>query len=171
MKKLQIAVIGYNSDKSNPLTNKIAYDVGRSIARADGVLICGGLGGVMENACKGAKAEGGVTVGIIPQEDFSCANEYCDIVIASGIGYARDFLVATSADAIVVVGGGVGTLVELCVGYMLKKTIVAIPESGGTAEIYGGKYLDERRRILILTAKDADSAIRMILKQVSKEGI
>jgi hypothetical protein len=122
----------------------------------------------MENACKGAKAEGGVTVGIIPQEDFSCANEYCDIVIASGIGYARDFLVATSADAIVVVGGGVGTLVELCVGYMLKKTIVAIPESGGTAEIYGGKYLDERRRILILTAKDADSAIRMILKQVSK---
>ena len=122
----------------------------------------------MENACKGAKAEGGVTVGIIPQEDFSCANEYCDIVIASGIGYARDFLVATSADAIVVVGGGVGTLVELCVGYMLKKTIVAIPESGGTAEIYGGKYLDERKRILILTAKDADSAIRMILKQVSK---
>lgn len=164
MRKLQIAVIGYNSDKSNSLTNKVAYEVGRAIARANGVLICGGLGGVMENACKGAKDEGGITVGIIPQEGLSCANEFCDIVIASGIGYARDFLVATSADGIIVVGGGVGTLVELCVGYMLKKTIVTIPHSGGTAELYGGKYLDERRSILIMTARDADSAVDIILK-------
>ena len=81
----------------------------------------------MENACKGAKEHGGLTVGIIPQEDFTYANNFCDIVIASGIGYARDFIVATSADGIIVVGGGVGTLLELCVGYMLKKTIVTIP--------------------------------------------
>ena len=109
MRKLQIAVIGYNSDKSNSLTDKIAYQVGREIAKADGALICGGLGGVMENACKGAKEHGGLTVGIIPQEDFTYANNFCDIVIASGIGYARDFIVATSADGIIVVGGGVGT--------------------------------------------------------------
>src|SRR5262245_5572423 len=164
MRKLQIAVIGYNSDKSNSITDKIAYEVGRAIAKANGVLICGGLGGVMENACRGAKDQGGITIGIIPQEDFSCANEFCDIVIASGIGYARDFLVATSADGIIVVGGGVGTLVELCVGYMLKKPIVTIPNSGGTAEFYGGKYLDERKSILIETAKDADKAVEIILK-------
>lgn len=164
MRKLQIAVIGYNSDKSDSITDKIAYEVGRAIAKANGVLICGGLGGVMEKACRGAKDQGGITVGIIPQEDFSCANEYCDIVIASGIGYARDFLVATSADGIIVVGGGVGTLVELCVGYMLKKPIITIPYSGGTAKLYGGKYLDERRSILIETAKDADKAVEIILK-------
>ncbi len=163
MRKLQIAVIGYNSDKSNFLTDKVAYEVGREIAKANATLICGGLGGVMENACKGAKEHGGLTVGIIPQEDFTYANNFCDIVIASGIGYARDFIVATSADGIIVVGGGVGTLLELCVGYMLKKTIVTIPNTGGTAEIYGGKYLDERKRILISTASDAESAVQLIV--------
>ena len=163
MRKLQIAVIGYNSDKSNFLTDKVAYEVGREIAKANATLICGGLGGVMENACKGAKEHGGLTVGIIPQEDFTYANNFCDIVIASGIGYARDFIVATSADGIIVVGGGVGTLLEVCVGYMLKKTIVTIPNTGGTAEIYGGKYLDERKRILISTAGDAESAVQLIV--------
>ena len=163
MRKLQIAVIGYNSDKSNFLTDKVAYEVGREIAKANATLICGGLGGVMENACKGAKEHGGLTVGIIPQEDFTYANNFCDIVIDSGIGYARDFIVATSADGIIVVGGGVGTLLELCVGYMLKKTIVTIPNTGGTAEIYGGKYLDERKRILISTAGDAESAVQLIV--------
>lgn len=168
MRKLQIAVIGYNSDKSNSLTDKIAYQVGREIAKADVALICGGLGGVMENACKGAKEHGGLTVGIIPQEDFTYANNFCDIVIASGIGYARDFIVATSADGIIVVGGGVGTLLELCVGYMLKKTIVTIPSTGGTAEIYSGKYLDERKRILILAASDAESAVQLIVNSSKK---
>ena len=168
MRKLQIAVIGYNSDKSNFLTDKVAYEVGREIAKANATLICGGLGGVMENACKGAKEHGGLTVGIIPQEDFTYANNFCDIVIASGIGYARDFIVATSADGIIVVGGGVGTLLELCVGYMLKKTIVTIPNTGGTAEIYGGKYLDERKRILILTASDAESAVQLIFNSSKK---
>jgi uncharacterized protein (TIGR00725 family) len=163
VRKLQIAVIGYNSDKSNFLTDKVAYEVGREIAKANAALICGGLGGVMESACKGAKEHGGLTVGIIPQEDFTYANNFCDIVIASGIGYARDFIVATSADGIIVVGGGVGTLLELCVGYMLKKTIVTIPNTGGTAEIYGGKYLDERKRILISTASDAESAVQLIV--------
>jgi len=163
VKKLQIAVIGYNSDKSNFLTDKVAYEVGREIAKANAALICGGLGGVMENACKGAKEHGGLTVGIIPQEDFTYANNFCDIVIASGIGYARDFIVATSADGIIVVGGGVGTLLELCVGYMLKKTIVTIPNTGGTAEIYSGKYLDERKKILILAASDAESAVQLIV--------
>ena len=75
---------------------------------------------------------------------------------------------ATSADGIIVVGGGVGTLLELCVGYMLKKTIVTIPNTGGTAEIYGDKYLDERKRILISTASDAESAVQLILNSSKK---
>ena len=168
MRKLQIAVIGYNSDKSNYLTDKVAYEVGREIAKADAALICGGLGGVMENASKGAKENGGLTDGIIPHEDFAYANNFCDIVIASGIGYARDFIVATSADGIIVVGGGVGTLLELCVGYMLKKTIVTIPNTGGTAELYSGKYLDERKRILVLAASDAESAVQLIINSSKK---
>ena len=125
MRKLQIAVIGYNKDRCSEDAKKIAYDTGKEIARANAVLVCGGLGGVMESACKGAKENGGTTVGIIPQEEFSYANEFCDIVVCTGIGYARDFVVASSADGIIAIGGGVGTLIEMGVGYMTKKTIVA----------------------------------------------
>jgi uncharacterized protein (TIGR00725 family) len=163
VRKLQIAVIGYNKDRCTNIASKMAYEVGKEIARAGAVLICGGLGGVMESACKGAKENGGTTVGIIPQEEFLYANEYCDIVVCTGIGYARDFVVASSADGIIAVGGGVGTLIELGVGYMTKKTMVAISGSGGVADIYGGKFLDERNRVSIIVAKDAKTAVEMIL--------
>ena len=164
MRRLQIGVIGYNQDKSNEKTDKIAYEVGTEIAKAGAILICGGLGGVMEYACKGAKEHGGLTVGIIPQEEVQFANKFCDVVIATGIGYARDFVVSTSADGIIAVGGGVGTLIELCVGYMLKKILVTIPSSGGTAERFGGRYLDDRKRVFVHTSQNAYSAVKVILE-------
>ncbi|MGI0023699.1 MAG: TIGR00725 family protein [Nitrososphaera sp.] len=161
MRKTQIAVIGYDTDCTDT-ARKLAYEVGKEVARAGAVLVCGGLGGVMESACKGAREGNGTTVGIIPQEEFSFANDYCDIVVCTGIGFARDFIVASSADGMIVVGGGVGTLIELGVGYMIKKTIVAIAGSGGVADTYGDKYLDERRRVKIMLAKDAKSAVKLI---------
>jgi hypothetical protein len=163
VRKLQIAVVGYNNECTD-VARRIAYEVGREVAKAGAVLVCGGLGGVMESACKGARELGGLTVGIIPQEDFSYANEFCDVVVCTGIGYARDFIVASSADGIIAVGGGVGTLIEISVGYMIKKTVVAISGSGGTADAYAGRYLDERNRVIILSAPDAASAVKMIIK-------
>ena len=164
MRKLQIGVIGYNDDRCSGVAREIAYKVGKEIALSGSVLICGGLGGVMEAACKGAKEANGDTVGIIPQDKFSFANKFCDIVICSGIGFARDFIVATSSDGIIAVGGGIGTLIEMSVGYMIKKKIVAISPSGGVSEVYAGKYLDERKRVLIESAPDAKSAVQAILK-------
>lgn len=161
VRKLQIAVIGYNKECPE-VAKKVAYDVGRKVAEAGALLVCGGLGGVMEAACRGAKDSGGTTLGIIPQEDFSYANEFCDIVVCTGIGFARDFIVASSADGIIAVGGGIGTLIEMGVGYMTRKTIVAIAGTGGVAEMYGGKYLDERNRVMILAAPDAKTAVEMI---------
>ena len=162
MHKLQIAVIGYNKDRCTDIASKMAYEVGKEIAYAGAVLICGGLGGVMESACKGAKENGGTTVGIIPQEEFVYANEYCDIVICTGLGYARDFIVASSADGIIAVGGGVGTLIELSVGYITRKSMVAISGTGGVADMYGGKFLDERNMVPITVVKDAKTAVEMI---------
>lgn len=164
MRKLQIGVIGYNDDRCSEVAKEIAHKVGKEIALSGSVLICGGLGGVMEAACKGAKEANGNTVGIIPQDKFSFANQFCDIVICSGIGFARDFIVATSSDGIIAVGGGIGTLIEMSVGYMIKKKIVAISPSGGVSEVYAGKYLDERKRVLIESAPDAKSAVQAILK-------
>jgi uncharacterized protein (TIGR00725 family) len=163
VRKVQIAVIGYNKDSCTDAAAKAAYEVGKEVAQAGAVLVCGGLGGVMESACRGANENGGTTVGIIPQEEFSYANQYCNVVICTGIGYARDFIVASSADGIIAVGGGVGTLIEMGVAYMTKKIIVAMAGSGGVADMYGGKFLDERNRVPITVAKDARTAVEIIL--------
>jgi len=154
VRKFQIAVVGYNKDRCTEQARNLAYEVGKEVARAGAVLICGGLGGVMESACKGAKEINGFTIGIIPQEEgiipqeeFSFANGFCDVVICTGIGFARDFIIASSADGIIAIGGGVGTLIEMAAGYMSKKAIVVIAGSGGVADTYAGKYLDERNRV------------------------
>ena len=101
VKKRQILVIGHNTNGCTPEHEKVAYAVGAEIAKSDSVLITGGLGGVMTAAAHGAKDAGGLTVGIIPQADASEANEYCDIVIPTGMGLTRDFLNALTADGIV----------------------------------------------------------------------
>ena len=167
MKKIQIGVIGYNYDASlPPKTLDIAYEVGKEVAKKNAILVCGGLGGVMEYACKGAKDNGGLTVGIIPQEDYSHANRFCDIVICSGVGKSRDFIVSYSSDGIISVGGGVGTLIELCVGYMAKKIMVSIEDSGGVSDKYGGNYLDERKRIKIEKSKSPSFAVDFIIQKL-----
>jgi uncharacterized protein (TIGR00725 family) len=163
---VQIAVIGYNGDRCTEAAAKAAYEAGKEIAKAGATLVCGGLGGVMEQACRGAKDAGGLTIGIIPQDDFSFANRYCDVVICSTIGFARDFIVACSADGIIAIGGGVGTLTELSVAYMMKKPMVALKGSGGIADRYGGTYLDERKRVKISVARDAKTAVKTILKEL-----
>ena len=163
MRKFQIAVIGYNEENCTDEAAKLALQVGREIARSGSVLICGGLGGVMEAACKGAKENNGTIVGIIPQQEFSFANPYCDIVICTGMGFARDLLVATSADGIIAIGGGAGTLIELAVGYMIKKTMVVVSGSGGVSESYAGRFLDGRRLTPLILANDAYSAVRLII--------
>jgi uncharacterized protein (TIGR00725 family) len=107
-----------------------------------------------------AKDNQGLTIGILPQGDFESANKFCDVVISTGIGFSRNFIVATSVDGIIVVGGGVGTLIEISVGYMLKKMMVAMSDSGGIADHYGGKYMDERKRIKIKKERSKESNTR-----------
>lgn len=165
MRKYQIAVIGYNKDRCTEHSRNIAFEVGKEIARSGSILICGGLGGVMEAACRGAKKYDGLTIGIIPQEEFSFANKFCDVVICTGIGFARDIIVATSADGIIAIGGGVGTMIELGVGYIKNKLMVVVAGSGGVSDRYGGKFLDERKIVPLMIAKDARSAVEMVLKQ------
>ena len=167
MKNRQILVIGNNDDGCTPESEKIAYEVGSEIAKSNSVLITGGLGGVMRAACHGAQESGGITVGIIPQDDSSHANEFCDIVIPSGMGLTRDFLNALSADGVIVIGGGSGTLSEICAAYMHKKPIVALKNSGGTASKYSDTYLDHRKNIKIVGVETPQDAIKYILENIS----
>ena len=166
-KKIQILIVGHNENGFTPVAAILAYETGMEVAKSGAVLITGGLEGVMKAACHGAKDAGGLTVGIIPQNDPSFANEYCDIVIPSGMGLARDFLNALSADGVIMIGGGSGTLSETCAAYMYKKPIVAIKNSGGVAEKYIDQYLDHRKNVLIIGVSSPKEAVRLILEKIN----
>ncbi len=127
-RKVCISVIGSgNSDGTlSPEIAKIANEVGREIAVRGAVLICGGLGGVMTEAAKGAKEKGGLTIGIIPGENPNSANPYIDISIPTGLGFARNVLVAYSGDAIIAVSGRLGTLSEISFALIRKKPVIGI---------------------------------------------
>ena len=166
----QIAVIGYSEDGFLPEHGRAAFEVGRCVAESGSVLITGGLGGVMEEACRGASEAGGITMGIIPQEEAGAANRYCQIVVPSGMGMTRDFLNALAADGLIIVGGGVGTLSEACAAYMHGKPTVAVLGTGGIADAYAGKYLDHRRRSKIVGAATPGGAVRALIAMIGGRG-
>ena len=128
--------------------------------------ITGGLGGVMKAASKGAKDSGGITVGIIPQNDKSEANEFCDIIIPTGIGLMRDFLNVLSADGVIAIGGGSGTLSEICAAYMYSKPIVVLKNSGGTATKFTDQYLDHRKNVKIIGVETPKDAVELIFEKI-----
>jgi uncharacterized protein (TIGR00725 family) len=110
-KKRLIAVIGGNQCSSQEA--QVAEEVGRELARQGAILVCGGLGGVMEAACRGASSEGGITIGILPGDSRQAANPYVQIPIVTGLGYARNIAVVKSAQAVIAVAGSYGTLSEI----------------------------------------------------------
>jgi len=138
------------------------------IAKSDSVLITGGLGGVMAAASHGAHDTNGLTVGIIPQDDATMANEFCDIVIPTGMGLARDFLNALTADGVIIVGGGSGTLSEVCAAYMYKKPMVAIRNIKSSIEPYIDGFLDHRENIKIVGVDTPRDAVKKILELITK---
>jgi len=125
------------------------------------ILITGGLGGVMGAASRGAKEGRGLVVGIIPQDSKTDANSFCDVVIATGIGYARDFVTANSADAVIIVGGGAGTLIEVAAAYQKRIPIIAIKNTGGVADRYANDYVDDRRTERIMVAASPIEAVKV----------
>jgi uncharacterized protein (TIGR00725 family) len=116
---MQVAVIGAGA--CSEAEREAAYTVGRILAENHVTLVCGGLGGVMEAACRGAREHGGHTVGIMP--DSREGNPYLDTVIRTDMGHARNIIVVQSADAVVAVGGREGTLSEIAVALKIKKPV------------------------------------------------
>ena len=166
-KRIQILIIGHNTNGCTEEHSRIAYETGSEVAKAGHVLITGGLGGVMEAASHGAHDSNGLSVGIIPQGDASMANGYCDIVIPTGMGLTRDFLNALSADGIIIIGGGSGTLSEICAAYMHKKPMVAIRNLGGVTAQFIDKYVDHRENIRIVGVDTPKQAVEKILELIT----
>ena len=142
-----IAVVGAGDDVA-PQLLAVAQAVGGELARRGAVVVTGGLGGVMEAACRGARTAGGTTLAILPGDDRAAANDYVDVAVATGMGELRNGLVVRSADALVAIGGGPGTLSEIALALKARKPVAGIR----TWEIEG-----------VLPAADAAEAVALVL--------
>jgi uncharacterized protein (TIGR00725 family) len=132
MKKI-IAVIGSDGEVSKEVS-LIAETIGAEIAKRGFVLCCGGRGGVMESACRGARKHDGLTVGILPSLDKSQANRFLDIVIPTSLGFARNSIVVSAPDVVIAIYGSVGTLSEIALALNYHKPVVVVEKSGGVAD-------------------------------------
>ena len=121
---LLVAVVG--SAACDEAVAALARAVGQEIGRRGAVLVCGGRGGVMEAACQGAKAQGGITIGILPGTDRREANRYVDIPVVTGLGDARNAVIVRSADAVIAVSGGYGTLSEIGLALKMRRPVVGL---------------------------------------------
>lgn len=150
LRKPIIGVIG--AGQCTPEISAVAEEVGKLIARNGGILICGGLGGVMEAASRGAKDEGGITIGVLPGDDPEDANRYIDIPVVTGLGHARNIIIAKSSDVLIAISGSYGTLSEIAFGLLFNKSTISI----------GSWELDERI-IRVSTAREAvDKAFEIL---------
>jgi uncharacterized protein (TIGR00725 family) len=145
-RQLQIGVIG-GRDVSTEII-KIAESIGQLIAERNAILICGGLGGVMEAACRGAKTVGGITVGILPVASKEEANPHVDIVIPTGMGVARNAVVIHSSDGVIAVDGSYGTLSEIAFALQCRVPLVVLK----SWEIDGS----------VISAEDPEEAVEML---------
>jgi hypothetical protein len=166
MKKL-ISICGSDVGDENLSKNalKIAEEVGSLIAKKDGVVVCGGHGGIMEAACRGAKKENGITVGIMPYEKDE-ANKFIDIAIPSGIGNFRNYLVSRTGDVTIAIGGRWGTLNEISFRMILNRPLILIRGTGGCVEEITNKCIMngiESNYYMVDSAKEAvDKAFELI---------
>ena len=155
-KKKFIAVIG--SGDCSPQEARLAEDTGREIARHGTVLVCGGLGGVMEAACRGATLAGGLTIGILPGDSRRSANPYVQIPIVTNLGEARNVILVKTAQAVIAIGGGYGTLSEI--GHALKNNIPVVGLN--TWQLFRDGILEAA----IITAKDPADAVHKAISLI-----
>ncbi len=155
-KKTLIAVIGASQASAAEL--RAAEEVGRLIARSGATLVCGGLGGVMEAACRGAASEDGLTIGILPGDSRQSANDFVQIPVVTGIGYARNVAVVKSAQAVIAIGGSFGTLSEIA--YALQSGLPVIGLDTWHISRNG------KHQQAIITAASPDEAVHKALEMI-----
>lgn len=122
--------MGPGSGDASPEHEAAAEEVGRALGRAGATVVCGGLGGVMAAACRGARAGGGMTVGLLPGLDRADGNRWLDVVVPTGLGEARNVLVVRAADVVVAVGGSHGTLSEIAFALKTGTPVVGLQSWG-----------------------------------------
>jgi uncharacterized protein (TIGR00725 family) len=153
-----IAVCGASAATEDE--REAAFAVGRLLAARDAVVVCGGLGGVMEAACRGAAEAGGISLGLLPGDDPAAANPFVTVAIPTGLGELRNGLIAHACRAMIAIGGGWGTLSEVGLMLRLGRPVCAIRSwelipPGGAGDA-----------VPVHRAADADAAVSWVLDQI-----
>lgn len=170
MRKIQIGVMGSCSDLNySKKIERYAFETGYWIAKNKSVLIFGAekdTDSLSSAACRGAKKGKGFTVGITYEKGLNVIEKSSDVVIASGLirGGGRELTLVLSCDAIIALNGGSGTLTEIAIAYQANIPIVVIENTGGWSEKLANQFLDNRKRIKILTAKTPKDAVKLAIK-------
>lgn len=171
-KTIRIPVVGVIGPSKFTCTQEVydfGIELGKCIAKLNLNLVCGGMEGIMEAACKGftsQKSRKGRAIGITPYDKRGGANAYCDIVIPSGIGVSRNAIIINSSDVLVAVAGGAGTLSEIAFAWQKSKHVICYDQYDGWAKVLGGTQLDTRRRKLLHKAssiQEVETLIHTIL--------
>lgn len=151
-RKRIIGVIGAASPTGEGL--RTAEAIGREIARRGAVLVCGGLGGVMEAAAKGAFEAGGEVLGVLPGADAGQANPYVTLPIATNMGHARNVIIAHTAEALIAIEGEYGTLSEAAIGLKLGKAVIVLP---GGLQLRGTRTAESPERAVALAMESLNA--------------
>lgn len=168
----QIAIIGNAGQeeypgnvKIKPICYKSAYQLGKYIGKNGWTLVTGGKSGVMEEASRGCKEGGGISVGVISGSKRCQSNKFVDVeVVTNGYPTKEESTLIGMSDIIIMIGGGAGTLIELSIAYRLAKPIIILKNTGGWSDKITNYYLDERKRVKIKFANNTFD----IIKQTNK---
>jgi uncharacterized protein (TIGR00725 family) len=165
-----VGVIGASSAEASVLA--VAVAVGKAIGRRGWHLITGGGGGVMQAACEGHRLgrtetdPPGVTIGVLPCNEPDDANPFVDIPLSTGVGLARNAIIARAAAGLVAIGGCSGTLSEIALAWQFGRPIAAMVEAGGWAATLAGACLDDRFDRPVFAARDAGDALDFLAKNM-----
>jgi len=162
-----ISVIGKDGEIPENLEDA-AYIVGSIIAEKGFVLACGGHTGVMEAACRGAKDNGGLTVGIMPEDSTEGANPYVDIILPTAMGYARNTLVALAGEVVIAVGGSTGTLSEIAQALNFGRQVVVVTGVDGIGEKIPSVFNVDGRKVKLHMAS-AEEAVEVAVKLIEEK--
>jgi uncharacterized protein (TIGR00725 family) len=155
-----VAVCGSDADDKHlsSVMLEVAEKVGRGIAQRGAILVCGGRGGVMEAACRGAKSVNGVTVGLLPETKDE-ANAFVDVPVSTGLGMRRNFLVVSAADVVIAIGGRWGTLSEISFATIFGKPVVLVAGTGGCVDELASGQLMKQSESRLSVASSAEEAV------------
>ena len=164
--KAVVSVIG--ASEINKEIEEKTIEIGRLLAINNYAIACGGLTGVMEAICKGAKEEGGFTIGIIPYTEKSMANKYVDVVIPCPFSQARNIVVVLAGDICLAISGKAGTLSEICFAWIYNKPIIALSSVEGWSSNIANQRLDDRRNDMIHGVDNPSEVITKINELLNK---